>query len=187
MLSDFSDLESGNYCIDVIIIVVFDVIVSVCVCIVDVLMQMNTERSPACNIKKKILLGLCVCVIAYKTMLSETRHTFLVSLPSISGPGNSHLHSNFIDNIFTRLMSMEHEFRLEQEALRRAVEDKEARISAQARHIAALDSANTQLIRTIASLTSRYRHTQKLCPIWLSFSSDNKKPLDVGVLSFENN
>ncbi|KAK4315317.1 hypothetical protein Pmani_013488 [Petrolisthes manimaculis] len=57
--------------------------------------------------------------------------------------------------IIERLMSMEHDFRLEQEVLRRAVEDKEARITAQARHIAALDSANTQLIRTIASLSSR--------------------------------
>ncbi|KAK8742947.1 hypothetical protein OTU49_017401 [Cherax quadricarinatus] len=57
--------------------------------------------------------------------------------------------------IVERLMSMEQEFRHEQEIMRREMHNKDARIDAQAKKIAALDSANTQLIRTIASLSSR--------------------------------
>lgn len=52
-------------------------------------------------------------------------------------------------------MSMEHEFRHEQEMMRREMHHKDARIDAQEKKIAALDSANTHLIRTIASLNSR--------------------------------
>ncbi|XP_069183743.1 disabled homolog 2-interacting protein isoform X1 [Procambarus clarkii] len=57
--------------------------------------------------------------------------------------------------IVERLMSMEQEFRHEQEIMRREMHNKDARIDAQAKKIAALDSANTKLIRTIASLSSR--------------------------------
>ncbi|KAK8382766.1 hypothetical protein O3P69_011362 [Scylla paramamosain] len=57
--------------------------------------------------------------------------------------------------IIERLMSMEQEFRHEQEMMRREMHYKDARIDAQEKKIAALDSANTHLIRTIASLNSR--------------------------------
>lgn len=57
--------------------------------------------------------------------------------------------------IVERLMTMEQEFRHEQELMRREMHDKDARIDAQAKKIAALDSANTELIRTIASLSTR--------------------------------
>lgn len=50
---------------------------------------------------------------------------------------------------------MEQEFRHEQEMMRREMHYKDARIDAQEKKIAALDSANTHLIRTIASLNSR--------------------------------
>lgn len=50
---------------------------------------------------------------------------------------------------------MEQEFRHEQEVMRREMHDKDARIDAQAKKIAALDCANHQLIRTIASLGTR--------------------------------
>ena len=53
-------------------------------------------------------------------------------------------------------MSMEHEFRHEQEMMRREMHHKDARINAQEKKIAALDSANSHLIRTIASLNPRW-------------------------------
>ncbi|XP_042885679.1 disabled homolog 2-interacting protein-like, partial [Penaeus japonicus] len=57
--------------------------------------------------------------------------------------------------IVERLMTMEQEFRHEQELMRREMHDKDARIDAQAKKIAALDTANTELIRTIATLSTR--------------------------------
>lgn len=57
--------------------------------------------------------------------------------------------------IIERLMSMEQEFRHEQEMMRREMYNKDARIDAQEKKIAALDTANSHLIRTIASLNPR--------------------------------
>ncbi|KAK7074735.1 Disabled 2-interacting protein, partial [Halocaridina rubra] len=54
--------------------------------------------------------------------------------------------------IVERLKSMEQEFRYEQEIMWKEMQEKDARINAQAKKIAALDCANTELIRTIASL-----------------------------------
>lgn len=50
---------------------------------------------------------------------------------------------------------MEQEFRHEQEMMRREMYNKDARIDAQEKKIAALDTANSHLIRTIASLNPR--------------------------------
>ncbi|CAL4068007.1 unnamed protein product, partial [Meganyctiphanes norvegica] len=56
--------------------------------------------------------------------------------------------------IIERLMSMESEFRAEQEAMRSELQKKEARINAQARKIAELDCANTKMVRTIAYISN---------------------------------
>ncbi|CAL4070086.1 unnamed protein product [Meganyctiphanes norvegica] len=56
--------------------------------------------------------------------------------------------------IVERLMVMEAEFRAEQEAMRAELQQKEARIDAQARKIAELDCANTKMIRTIAYISN---------------------------------
>ncbi|KAG0717437.1 Disabled 2-interacting protein [Chionoecetes opilio] len=57
--------------------------------------------------------------------------------------------------IIERLMSMEQEFRQEQEIMRLEMHNKDARINAQEKKIAALDTANSHLIRTIATLGTR--------------------------------
>lgn len=66
--------------------------------------------------------------------------------------------------IVDRLMSMEQEFRHEQEIMWKEMQDKDARIDAQAKKIAALDCANTKLIRTIATLGSRQEETKPEIP-----------------------
>ncbi|XP_071548695.1 uncharacterized protein [Panulirus ornatus] len=75
--------------------------------------------------------------------------------------------------IVERLMSMEQEFRHEQEVMRREMHDKDARIDAQAKKIAALDTANTHLIRTIASLSSRSGEMKSELPGDLNIDSCN--------------
>ncbi|XP_066990413.1 disabled homolog 2-interacting protein-like isoform X3 [Macrobrachium rosenbergii] len=57
--------------------------------------------------------------------------------------------------IVEKLMTMEQEFRHEQEIMWKEMQDKDARIDAQAKKIAALDCANSKLIKTIATLGSR--------------------------------
>ena len=55
---------------------------------------------------------------------------------------------------FDRLMAMEHQMRQEQTILLQKMSLKDQLLMEQERHIAALDTANSELIKTIASLTA---------------------------------